>query len=555
MENHLGRGITDGAVMPFSINIRVVPLIFFLALYFAFMLNWRGVIHFYDILYNLQTFDIGFAISLPIFLVAALNFVFIPFSIRYFLKPFFAILILLSSIVSYTMMKYRVLFDQTMIQNIFETNQNEAFSYVSLPILGWVLISGILPSILLFSISIEYPKSWIVGIAKRIASMLASLLVICVIAGLYYQDYVSVGRNNPNLQREIVPANFVNSTIKYVYKRYLAEPIPFTTLGDDATRTVSKEKPTLMFLVIGETARGKNFSMNGYEKDTNPFTSKIDNVISFRDVRSCGTATAVSIPCMFSNMGRKDYDDNQARNSEGLLDVLQKSGISVYWKENDGGCKGVCDRVPNVEIKPKDNPKFCDKNTCYDEVLLQNLDDEIAHMKGDKLVALHLIGSHGPTYYKRYPDEHRFFKPDCPRSDIENCSNEELVNTYDNTIRYTDFVIAEMIKKLKSYEDRYNTSLLYVSDHGESLGAMGLYLHGTPYKFAPDDQTRVPMQIWMSPGLLADKGIDLECMQQIAQGSRFSHDNLFSSMLGIWDVNTTVYNQDLDIFRQCRTVK
>ena len=541
--------------MPFSINIRVVPLIFFLALYFAFMLNWRGVIHFYDILYNLQTFDIGFAISLPIFLVAALNFVFIPFSIRYFLKPFFAILILLSSIVSYTMMKYRVLFDQTMIQNIFETNQNEAFSYVSLPILGWVLISGILPSILLFSISIEYPKSWIVGIAKRIASMLASLLVICVIAGLYYQDYVSVGRNNPNLQREIVPANFVNSTIKYVYKRYLAEPIPFTTLGDDATRTVSKEKPTLMFLVIGETARGKNFSMNGYEKDTNPFTSKIDNVISFRDVRSCGTATAVSIPCMFSNMGRKDYDDNQARNSEGLLDVLQKSGISVYWKENDGGCKGVCDRVPNVEIKPKDNPKFCDKNTCYDEVLLQNLDDEIAHMKGDKLVALHLIGSHGPTYYKRYPDEHRFFKPDCPRSDIENCSNEELVNTYDNTIRYTDFVIAEMIKKLKSYEDRYNTSLLYVSDHGESLGAMGLYLHGTPYKFAPDDQTRVPMQIWMSPGLLADKGIDLECMQQIAQGSRFSHDNLFSSMLGIWDVNTTVYNQDLDIFRQCRTVK
>ncbi|MGL6336868.1 phosphoethanolamine transferase [Aeromonas jandaei] len=540
--------------MPFSINIRVVPLIFFLALYFAFMLNWRGVIHFYDILYGLQAFDIGFAISLPILLVAALNFVFIPFSIPYFIKPFFTILILLSSVVSYTMMKYRVLFDQTMIQNIFETNQNEAFSYINLPIIGWIVISGILPSVLLFAVDIEYPKRWFIGIAKRIASMLASFLVICVIAGLYYQDYVSVGRNNPNLQREIVPANFVNSTFKYVYKRYLAEPIPFTTLGDDATRTVSKEKPTLMFLVIGETARGKNFSMNGYEKDTNAFTSKIQNVISFQDVRSCGTATAVSIPCMFSNMGRKDYDDNQARNSEGLLDVLQKSGISVYWKENDGGCKGVCDRVPHVEINPKDYPQLCDKNTCYDEVLLQNIDDEIAQMKGDKLVALHLIGSHGPTYYKRYPDVHRVFQPDCPRSDIENCSNEELVNTYDNTIRYTDFVIAEMIKKLKSYEDKYNTSLLYVSDHGESLGAMGLYLHGTPYKFAPDDQTRVPMQVWMSPGLIADKGIDLGCMQKIAQSSRFSHDNLFSSMLGIWDVKTSVYDQNLDIFRQCRSL-
>ncbi|WP_323066343.1 MCR-3-related phosphoethanolamine--lipid A transferase [Aeromonas jandaei] len=538
-----------------AVRIKVVPFVLLLALVFAFLLNWPVLLHFYDILSNIEHFKIGFVVSIPFLLVAALNFVFMPFSIRFLMKPFFAFLFVTGSIASYTMMKYRVLFDGDMIQNIFETNQSEAFAYVNAPIIIWVLLTGLLPAALIFFVKIEYASTWYKGIAQRLLSMFFSLVIVGIIAALYYQDYASIGRNNQTLNREIVPANFMYSTSKYLYRRYMAEPIPFVTLGDDATRVTKKDKPTLMFLVVGETARGKNFSTNGYEKDTNPFTSKSGGVISFNDVRSCGTATAVSVPCMFSNMGRKEFDDNRARNSEGLLDVLQKTGISIFWKENDGGCKGVCDRVPNIEIEPKDHPKFCDKNTCYDEVVLQDLDSEIAQMKGDKLVGFHLIGSHGPTYYKRYPDAHRQFTPDCPRSDIENCTDEELTNTYDNTIRYTDFVIAEMIAKLKTYEDKYNTALLYVSDHGESLGAMGLYLHGTPYKFAPDDQTRVPMQVWMSPGFTKEKGVDMACLQQKAADTRYSHDNIFSSVLGIWDVKTSVYEKGLDIFSQCRTVQ
>ena len=538
-----------------AVRIKVVPFVLLLALVFAFLLNWPVLLHFYDILSNIEHFKIGFVVSIPFLLVAALNFVFMPFSIRFLMKPFFAFLFVTGSIASYTMMKYRVLFDGDMIQNIFETNQSEAFAYVNAPIIIWVILTGLLPAALIFFVKIEYASTWYKGIAQRLLSMFFSLVIVGIIAALYYQDYASIGRNNQTLNREIVPANFMYSTSKYLYRRYMAEPIPFVTLGDDATRVTKKDKPTLMFLVVGETARGKNFSMNGYEKDTNPFTSKSGGVISFNDVRSCGTATAVSVPCMFSNMGRKEFDDNLARNSEGLLDVLQKTGVSIFWKENDGGCKGVCDRVPNIEIKPKDYPKFCDKNTCYDEVVLQDLDSEIAQMKGDKLVGFHLIGSHGPTYYKRYPDAHRQFTPDCPRSDIENCTDEELTNTYDNTIRYTDFVIAEMIAKLKTYEDKYNTALLYVSDHGESLGALGLYLHGTPYKFAPDDQTRVPMQVWMSPGFTKEKGVDMACLQQKAADTRYSHDNIFSSVLGIWDVKTSVYEKGLDIFSQCRNVQ
>lgn len=258
---------------------------------------------------------------------------------------------------------------------------------------------------------------------------------------------------------------------------------------------------------------------------------------------------------MFSNMGRNEFDGNKARNRENLLDVLQHTQVSVLWKENDGGCKDVCSRVSTIEINPSDYPSLCDKETCHDEVVLENLKEEVASMQGDKLVAFHLIGSHGPTYFKRYPEEFRHFMPDCPRSDIENCTDQELENTYDNTIRYTDHVIAQLIERLKQYESSYNTALIYLSDHGESLGAMGLYLHGTPYKFAPDDQTRVPMQVWMSPGFIQEKGMDIDCLRANAKDKRYSHDNLFSSVLGLWGVNSHVYNSQLDMFLPCRATQ
>lgn len=533
-------------------KIKLVPFILLIAFSFSVLQNWPILLHFANILHSLEHFKIGFAISIPVVLVAALNFVLMPFSIRYFVKPFFAFLFIIGSIASYAMLKYRVIFDRDMVQNVLETNGSEVSSYLNISVILWVVLIGVLPAILIFFIKIEYPKKWYLGLLARGASMLASLAVIGVVLAFYYQDYASVGRNNTTLNKEVVPANYVYATARYVYKRYLQKPIPFQRIGEDAVRVPGKEKPTLMFLVVGETARSKNFSMNGYHKDTNPFTSQEKGLISFNDVRSCGTATAISVPCMFSPMGRNEFDGNKARNSEGLLDVLQHTQVSVLWKENDGGCKGVCNFVPTLEIKPRDFPALCDKDTCFDEVLLENLQQEIASMRGDKLVAFHLIGSHGPTYYKRYPEAHRHFLPDCPRSDIENCTNEELVNTYDNTIRYTDSVIAKMIGQLKKYKDKYNTALIYLSDHGESLGAMGLYLHGTPYKFAPDDQTRIPMQVWMSTGFIDEKRVDMECLRKNAVSERYSHDNLFSSVLGLWDVASKIYDPQLDLFQACR---
>ncbi|MEH8116380.1 phosphoethanolamine--lipid A transferase [Aeromonas allosaccharophila] len=534
------------------VTLGVLQTNLLLVLFFALVLNWPIFLHFYTVLSALTHVKAGFAISIPLVLVAALNAVFIPFTFRFVLKPFFTVLILTGSIVSYAMLKYGVIFDAGMIQNIVETNSGEAGAYLNGSVALWFLLTGLLPVLVLWSLRIRYPARWYQGLAWRAGVLAISLLFIGGVASLYYQDYASVGRNNKSLAKEIVPANYVHGLYKYGRDVLFATPIPYQQLGTDARVVARGSKPTLMFLVVGETARSQNYSLNGYGKATNSFTAKEQGVVSFRDVRSCGTATAVSVPCMFSNLTRRGYDDQLASSRDGLLDVLQHAGVSVLWKENDGGCKGVCRNVPTIEILPKSYPALCQGESCYDEVLLEGLDQQIAGMKGNKLVAFHLMGSHGPTYFRRYPASERVFMPDCPRSDIENCSNEELVNTYDNTIRYTDKVVGLLIDKLKSLESQYDVGLVYLSDHGESLGAMGLYLHGTPYKFAPDDQTRVPLLTWFSPQLQADRQLDMGCLAAEAGSQRFSHDNLFHSMLGIMDVQTRVYDNKLDLFKPCR---
>ncbi|AHE48827.1 membrane-associated, metal-dependent hydrolase [Aeromonas hydrophila 4AK4] len=537
------------------LTLGVMKVNLLLVLLFALVFNWPIFLHFYRILSALEHVKAGFALSIPLVLVAALNAVFLPFTFRYLLKPFFTFLIVTASLVSYAMLKYGIIFDVGMVQNILETNSGEASSYLNGSVVLWFLLTAVLPVLGLLWLKIEYPTPWYKGLAQRLAGIALSLLFLVGVAALYYQDYASVGRNNHTIVKEIVPSNYVRGLYRYARDILFATPVPYQPIGTDARVVAKSDKPTLMFLVVGETARSQNYSLNGYQKQTNGFTMKEPDLVSFRDVRSCGTATAVSVPCMFSNLTRREYDETLAKSRDGLLDVLQHAGVSVLWKENDGGCKGVCNNVPTLEIEPKAFPQYCEGDSCYDEVLLQGLDQQIAGMKGkqgSKLVAFHLMGSHGPTYYRRYPAGDRVFLPDCPRSDIENCSNEELVNTYDNTIRYTDKVLSQLIAKLKTLESQYNVGLVYLSDHGESLGALGLYLHGTPYKFAPDDQTRVPLLTWLSPQLQRDRGLNQDCLRQEAGSKRFSHDNLFHSMLGIMDVQTSVYDGALDLFKPCR---
>lgn len=165
---------------------------------------------------------------------------------------------------------------------------------------------------------------------------------------------------------------------------------------------------------------------------------------------------------------------------------------------------------------------------------------------------LHTMGSRGPTYYNRYPDEFKKFTPTCDTADIQNCSQESIVNTYNNTILYTDYIVSLAIDILKKFT-QYESALIYVSDHGESLGENNIYLHGLPYNIAPVKQTQVPMLVWMSKTMQKLDFINYDCLKKKAKNGTFSHDNLFSSILGLLEVDSKIYRSEMDIFKECRT--
>ncbi|WP_305812610.1 phosphoethanolamine transferase [Photobacterium leiognathi] len=534
-----------------------VTFTFLLALYFTVVVNLPVYKALIGIFSQLETVKLGFVLTIPLFFLAFLNFLFSLFSWPKISKPFFIILLILSSMVSYAGFNYGVMFDYDMIINIMETDSSEASSYLSLYSVIWTLLIGVIPALIVYKLPIKPITNPIIFITAKLVSMFISLVMVGLIAAAYYQDYASVGRNNSYLKKVIIPTQFVYSTSQYVKDTYFTTPQPYKQIGldakqSDATLAQAQTKPTLMIMVVGETARAQNYELNGYHRNTNPYTRELD-MISFQDVTACGTATAVSVPCMFANMTRDNFNRSQADNQDNLLDILQRANVSQLWKENDGGDKSVAKNITKIEIDRSRKDDMCNGSTCYDMALLENIEQDIADLKGNRMITLHLIGSHGPTYYQRYPSNKAIFQPDCPRADIENCSQEQIINSYDNTILYTDYVISQMIDKLKQLDEQYNTALVYISDHGESLGENGTYLHGIPYRFAPEYQTKVPLMVWMSPSFQQTKNIDYTCLKQAARKTgTYSHDNIFHSMLGVMDVSTQEYQAQLDIFSQCR---
>lgn len=540
-----------------GINLSYVGISFCLALYFVVIVNLPVYSALSDVLSKLDGVKIGFVISIPIFFLATFNFLFNLFSWPWLTKPFFALLILLSAAVSYAGFNYGTLFDSDMIANIVETDSSEAGSYFSLYSLVWMIGMGIIPALLLIITPIQKNKSFFNLILRKLTSMAISLVVIGTVAMMYYQDYASVGRNNSYLRQLIIPTQLVYSIGKYVHRTYLATPIIYREIGLDAKQTpqalsAAADKPTLVVFVLGETARSQNYQLNGYSRPTNSYTKAL-NVISFQDVSSCGTATAVSVPCMFSSFTRDNYSRQAADNQDNFLDILKRAQVGLFWIENDGGDKNVAKNIDKIEIDRSRVDELCNGQTCYDMAMLENIEKNIDKMQGNRMLLMHLIGSHGPTYFQRYPQDKKVFQPDCPRADIENCTVDQIINTYDNTILYTDYVIAQTIEKLKTLEDKYNTALIYISDHGESLGENGLFLHGMPYGLAPEYQTQVPMIFWTSPGFEREKSLNTTCLRNNAQQKTYSQDNLFHSMLGIMDITTEVYNPHMDLFANCRS--
>ena len=525
----------------------MVFLIALLSIYYGFVFNYPIT----DKIYILSDNQSIFYFLSPIILTFAFIIIFSLLALPYLFKAIQIPLLLTSSLAFYASLKYNVMFDYSMIENVFETDTGEAFTYVNLGSVSYFIFLGLLPAWIVFKMKITYAKSITREIVNRLLLVIAAVIGILLIAFFYYKDYASIGRNNSYLNKMINPAHAYNS-FKYVKRTYFTKKLDYKIIGQDASlESSTNEKPTLMILVIGETARSQNIFYNGYARNTNPYTQDM-GIISFQDVSSCGTATAHSLPCMFSNMNRANYNKSRAINQDNVLDVISYAGVDMLWLENDGGDKEVASNFSKIEFTSQDSLDLCDVGSCYDELLLQNIDERIQKNKGNQFIALHIKGSHGPTYWQRYPESKARFTPACNQSDIENCSDQEIVNVYDNTLVYTDYIIARTIKKLAEYSKQYNVALMYISDHGESLGENGLYLHGAPYVIAPEEQTQVPWFIWFGNNYADAKGINKQCLLDKANNDTFSHDNLFHTLLGLYGVETTAKDSQLDIIASCK---
>ena len=494
------------------------------------------------------------AFTIPVFLIACFNVTIPLLSPRPVFKPLFISWLILSAVISYAMRTYGIVFDKTMILNIAETNPHEAGSYLNLPLIAWCVGLGVVPALLLYMTEIVYPPLRR-SVLQKTASVGVSLAVIAVIAVFCFQDYASFIRNNPMLRKEIVPTYAMDGVLSYFKKYVFVKPLPYSHIGLDAMQKDPDigHKKELVVLVVGETQRSMNYELNGYNRPTNSFT-KQEGVTSFPHVTSCGTATAVSVPCMFSNLTQAQYDKDKSLSRDNLLDIVKRSGVSVLWLDNDSGCKDVCRNVESVDLreKYKHDPEQCVGDGCHDSIVLAEFAQRLKTLPDTTgLVVLHIMGSHGPTYFNRYPASHRYFTPDCQRSDIQNCTHEELINTYDNTIRYSDYILASIIKLLKDDSANRNSALLFMSDHGESLGEKGIYLHGMPYAVAPDEQTHVPFLSWMSDGFAKDRALDQACIDHTLTRKTYSHDNLFHTVLGLLAIHADAYRADLDVFAPC----
>ena len=496
---------------------------------------------------------IAMRVAFGVMILAVFNIVLTLLSFRPVMKSVLTLIFLVSAGVAYFMSQYGVLIDVGMFRNFAETNATEVRDLLSLKLFVYIILLGVLPSWLLWKTPVNY-RRWHRELLSKVLVSVASVAVIGGVALVNYQGLSSLFRNHHELRLMVVPSNYIGASLGYLREQVVSARQPFIKLGEDARKNPiwqTHGRKSLTVLVVGESARAENFGILGYDRDTTPTLEKESGLIAFTDVHSCGTETAVSVPCMFSNMGRKDYNASKAKNEEGLLDVLKHAGLEVIWRDNQSGCKGTCDRVTVDDVSNLKDPVLCANSECRDEILLQGLQHFIDTLDKDTVLVLHQMGSHGPEYFKRYPKEYEHFTPVCESNALNNCSRESIVNGYDNTLVYTDHVLSTLIDLLRSNQDKVDTAMLYLSDHGESLGEYNLFLHGTPYLLAPEQQKHVAMLAWFSDSYQKSFSVDTHCLQ-LSREKPLSQDNLFHSMLGLLEVNSKVYNPELDMFAGCR---
>ena len=435
-------------------------------------------------------------------------------------KILLVLFFIINAVAVYFINTYSVIIDESMIGNVLNTNYSESSSFFSIKLVLYVVLLGILPSIFIIK-----AKIITVTVKKFLVSISLTLLFLLTLAFANASNWLWIDKNSKTLGGLAMPWSYaVNIPLFYIHQFKKNEK---EILLPDAT--IKDNEKSVVILVIGESARSENFSLYGYPKNTNPLLSKIPNVSHF-NATSDATYTTAGIKSIVEH-------ENTDELYEILPNYLYRNNVDVIWRTTNWG-------EPPVHIKNYQNREAlmpnCKGDDCdYDGILLSGLKEQILASKKNKiLIVLHTSTSHGPTYSKKYPAQFEIFKPVCNSVELGNCSHTELVNAYDNTIVYTDYLLANVIEDLKQLQE-YKSAMIFVSDHGESLGENNLYMHGLPRSIAPKQQYEIPFIVWTSDN----------SARQMKPNKILTQNYVFHSVLNFLNIQSPIYKEQMNIFK------
>lgn len=449
------------------------------------------------------------------------------------------IVIVVSATASYFADNFGTVIDTVMIRNTLETNLSEASDLFTLSLMLKLLFLAILPLLWVWRVPLLALPT-----RRRIKHHCSTAFIMVGIIALnlfcFSGHYASFFREHKPLRYFVNPVFPIYSSFKYLGNQFTDNsPKQFVKSAAYSNIPETDTHRELVIVVVGETARADRFSLNGYQRKTNPLLEQESNLVSYSDITACGTSTAISVPCMFAIKRQQDFDVDAAKHTENVIDLLAEAGVSILWRDNNSDSKGVADRVTFEDFRSPERNSVCDEE-CRDIGMLKGLQTYIEQQSGDVLIVLHQMGSHGPAYFKRYPAEFEYFKPSCQSNELASCSLEEINNAYDNSIRYTDYFLSQVIALLKANTPKYETAMLYISDHGESLGENGMYLHGMPRMFAPQEQLKVPIIAWIGES----SDVDFTMTNEVKDRPN-SHDAVSKAILNALEIESDVEFNDV----------
>ena len=441
-----------------------------------------------------------------------------------------AILSIINATAAYFIITYSVMIDATTIENVFNTRYSEASGFFSGSLWLFIFVFGVLPALFCLLQPVVFGK-----VKKLAICLVSSLAIVLVVAAMNISQTLWISQHDTELGGLLQPWSYVVNTgrvISFSFDKQAEEiKLPDGKITDD--------EKAVVVLVIGESARKANFQLYGYQRDTNPLLSKQEGLKVYQ-ANSCATYTTAGTKAILEPEDTGDL-------YELLPNYAFRTGVDVSWRTSNWGEPPIHidEYLTNEEL----GTKYPDENIYNDAILLKGLRERIESSQKNKvLIVLHTSTSHGPNYASKYPKEFEVYQPVAKNVEEGENNVEMLVNAYDNTIRYTDFLLDSLINTLRSMTD-WKSAMIFISDHGESLGENKVFMHGLPMQLAPKVQYEIPFMVWTSEGFRNYKRTsDKEEAPEGELPAVLEQHYIFHSVLNLLSIQSPAYNKAYDIF-------